>query len=118
MVKIKIDIKKELRHRLQKVLHSAKNLPAIKCRNEIRNQLTAIQIYCKANEKKFIFIEQRITCDQYGLGGDRHETATLFRGPNQDASVAICVTDKGSLLHRNSCPWEIYRDAGDTNPAP
>ena len=116
MVKTKIDIKQELRRRLQEALYSAKYLPPIKCRNEIRKQLTAIQMYCKVHEKTFIFVEQRITCNQYELGGDCQEEATLFRGPNEDASVAICVTDKGSLLHRNSCPWEIYRDAGDTNP--
>ena len=115
MATTKIDIKQELRHRLQEALHSAKYLPPVKSRNEIRKQLTAIQIYCKAHKKTFIFVEQRITCNQYGLRGDRQERATLFRGPNEDASVAICVTDKGSLLHRNSHPWKIYRDAGDIN---
>ncbi|MCG8363733.1 MAG: hypothetical protein MJA27_10440 [Pseudanabaenales cyanobacterium] len=116
MVKTKIEIKQELRRRLQKALNSAKQLPPTHCRNEIREQLTAIQVYCHAIEKTFIFVEQRITCNQYGLGGNPQERATLFRGPNEDASVAICVTDKGSLLHRNDCPWEIYRDAGDINP--
>ena len=116
MLTTKIDIKQQLRYRLQAALHSAKRLPPIKCRNEIRKQLTDIQMYCKTHDKTFIFVEQRITCNQYGLGGDRQEKATLFRGPNEDASVAICVTDKGSLLHRNSHPWKIYRDAEDTNP--
>ena len=116
MVKTKIEIKQELRGRLQAALHSAKHLSPIKCQHEIRKQLTAIQTYCKANEKTFIFVEQRITCNQYGLGGDRQERATLFRGPNDDASVAICVTDKGSLLHRNSCPWKVYKNAGDIDP--
>ena len=116
MVKTKIDMKQELRHRLQEALHSAKRLPPIECQHEIRKQLTAIQLYCRLNEKTFIFVEQRITCNQYGLGGDRQERATLFRGPNDDASVAICVTDKGSLLHRNSCPWKVYKNAGDIDP--
>ena len=116
MVKPKLEIKQELRRRLQAMLESAQHSSPTDCRNEIRQQLTAIQKYCKANEKTFIFVEQRITCNQYGLGGNRQERATLFRGPNEDASVAICVTDKGSLLHRNSCPWEIYQDAGDINP--
>ena len=117
MVKTQIEIKQELRRQLNEALHSAKYLPSVQCRHEIRRQLNNIQNYCKANEKTFIFVEQRITCNEYGLGGDRQERATLFRGPNEDASVAICVTDRGSLLHRNSCPWKIYRDAGDINPA-
>ena len=117
MVKTKIQIKQELRRRLQEALNSAKYLPPTHCRSEIRKQLIAIQAYCKAVEKTFIFVEQRITCNQYGLGGHYQANATLFRGPNEDASVAICVTDKGSLLHRNSSPWEIYKDAGDINPA-
>ena len=117
MVKTKIEIKQELRRRLNRALYSAKRLPPVQCRDEIRAQLTDIQRYCKANDKTFIFVEQRIDCTQFGLGGDRRERATLFRGPNEDASVAICVTDMGSLLHRNSCPWEIYKDAGDINPS-
>ena len=116
MLKTQIQIKQELRRRLQEALHLAKHLPPTHCRNEIRERLTAIQIYCKAVEKTFIFVEQRITCNQYDLGGNHQARATLFRGPNEDASVAICITDQGSLLHRNGCPWEVYRDAGDINP--
>ena len=115
MVTTKIDIKQELRSRLQEALHAAKDLPPMQCRNEIRKRLTAIQRYCRANGKTFIFIEQRITCDEFDLMGDRKEKATLFRGPSEDASVAICITDKGSLLHRNDFPWRIYRDKGDIN---
>ena len=116
MLKTEIQIKQELRRRLQEGLYLAKHLPPTHCRNEIREQLTTMQIYCKTVEKTFIFVEERITCNQYGLGGNHADMATLFRGPNEDASVAICVTDKGSLLHRNGCPWKIYKDAGDVHP--
>jgi hypothetical protein len=61
-------------------------------------------------------IEEKITCDQYELGGRRQDSAILFRGPNKEATVAICVTAKGSLLHRNDYPWTIYRNAGDVDP--
>jgi hypothetical protein len=64
----------------------------------------------------FIVCELRIACDQYDLGGSKHHQATLFRGPSEDASVAICVTEQGSLLHRNDSDWKIYCNAGDVNP--
>ncbi len=116
MVKTKIEIKQELRRRLNQALYSAKPLPPVQCRDEIRSRLTDIRKFCKANDKTFIFVEQRITFNQFGLGGNRRERATIFRGHNDEASVDICVTDRGSLLHRNECPWEIYKDAGDVNP--
>ncbi|MBD2778856.1 hypothetical protein [Iningainema tapete] len=109
-------IKLELRRRIQQALEFAKNLSPKDCQDEIRDRLCAIQDYCKTVEKTFIVFDLRITCDQFDLGGSYQETATLFRGPNEDASVAICVTDKGSLLHRNDSPWRIYRNCGDVNP--
>ena len=54
--------------------------------------------------------------DEYELGGSHQQKATLFRGPSEDASVAICVTSQGSLLHRNGSLWQIYYNAGDINP--
>ncbi|NJO43344.1 MAG: hypothetical protein HC769_25750 [Cyanobacteria bacterium CRU_2_1] len=109
-------VKQELRRRIQEILQCAKDLPHEECLNEIKTGLLAIQIYCESIEKTFIFIEEKITCGQYDLGGCHQDTATLFRGPNITASVAICVTQRGSLLHRNGSPWTIYRDEGDVNP--
>lgn len=106
-------IRQELRQRINDTLQSAQSLPPDHCRHEVRNQLRAMQEYCKTVEKTFIVVEQRITCDQYDLGGSHQDSATLFRGPNDDASVAICVTDKGSLLHRSSSPWRVFRNQGD-----
>ncbi|MUG93134.1 PAS domain-containing protein [Scytonema sp. UIC 10036] len=102
-------IKQEMRRRIQQALEFAKDLSAEDCRNEIRSRLFAIQKYCKSVGKTFIVLEERITCDQFELGGSREEPATLFRGPNENASVAICVTDRGSLLYRNDSPWQIYK---------
>lgn len=82
----------------------------------VRQRLNKIQDYCTSVGKKFIVCELQITCDQYDLGGNRQINATLFRGPNEDASVAICMTEQGSLLHRNDSPWKDYCDAGDINP--
>jgi hypothetical protein len=109
--------KQELRQKINVMLQYAKELPPEQCLREIRSRLFAIQHYCAAIGKTFIAIEEMITCDQYELGGNYSDTATLFRGPNVDASVAICVTKQGSLLHRNSGFWRIYRDAGDVNLA-
>jgi hypothetical protein len=105
--------KLELRRRIQEALQSAKDLSPDDCCHEVRVRLSAIREYCQTVKKTFIVVEERITCDQFGLGGVHEELATLFRGPSEDASVAICVTDRGSLLHRNDCPWQIYSDKGD-----
>jgi len=105
--------KLELRQQIQAALDSAKRLPPQECLREIEIRLFAIQAYCRTVDKTFIVVKQRITCDQYGLGGRNHDAATLFRGPSGDASVAICVTDRGSLLHRSSGSWQVYRNAGD-----
>ena len=109
-------IKQELRCRIQQILQTAKRLPPDRGCHEIRIQLGEIQAYCQHIGKTFIFIEERITCDQRDLGGGCENSATLFRGPKEDASVAICMTDQGSLLYRNSSSWQIYRDGGDTHP--
>ncbi|EKQ67987.1 hypothetical protein OsccyDRAFT_4289 [Leptolyngbyaceae cyanobacterium JSC-12] len=106
-------IKQELRQKINAALQVAQCLPPQECLQEIKSRLLAIQADCSLIQKTFIVIEERITCDQYGLGGYRNHMATLFRGPSEDASVAICVTDRGSLLHRNGSPWQVYRNAGD-----
>lgn len=106
-------IKQEMRRRIQQALEFAKDLSTDDCQDEIRSRLFTIQKYCKSVGKTFIVFEERITCEQFGLGGSREESATLFRGPNENASVAICVTDRGSLLYRNDSPWRIYRNFGD-----
>ncbi|MBW4661166.1 MAG: hypothetical protein KME15_21020 [Drouetiella hepatica Uher 2000/2452] len=110
-------IKRELRQKINETLQNAKNLSPSKCLDEIRSRLFAIQQYCKVHGKTFIAIEETITCDQYGLGGNRADAATLFRGPNVDASVAICVSKQGSLLHRDGSSWQIYKNAGDVDPS-
>ncbi|NJL22628.1 MAG: hypothetical protein HC895_20335 [Leptolyngbyaceae cyanobacterium SM1_3_5] len=107
--------KQILRRKIQIALWTAQTLPVEACLNEIRNQLIVIQNDCERHQKKFIFVEEIITCNQHELGGSDRHSATLFRGPSEDASVAICVTQKGSLLHRNSCPWIAYKNAGDVN---
>lgn len=106
----------EVGQKIQAALQSAQELSPNECLQEIRDCLSAIELDCRAIEKSFIVVEESITCAQYELGGHSHDTAILFRGPREDASVAICVTSKGSLLHRNSSPWRIYRNAGDVNP--
>lgn len=106
-------IKQELRQSIYAALHTAKDLPPEQCLHEIRRRLFAIQQRCATVGKTFIAIEETITCDQYDLGGYAKDSATLFRGPNVEASVAICVTHKGSLLHRNSSVWQVYKDMGD-----
>ncbi|GEM_PF-1674242 len=109
-------IRQELQQKIQTALYLAKDLPPDDCLKEIETSLLAIQIYCKTVQKTFIVIEEKITCDQYELGGCREDSAILFRGPNKEATVAICVTAKGSLLHRNDDPWMIYRNVGDVDP--
>ncbi len=106
-------ITQELRRKIQDMLHIARSLPLNLCLDEIRRRLLSIQQYCQSVEKVFIFVEQEITCSQHKLQGSDQDTAILFRGPNEDASVAICITHKGSLLYRNSSPWLLYKDAGD-----
>ncbi|MEC4817473.1 MAG: hypothetical protein SAK29_30015 [Scytonema sp. PMC 1069.18] len=107
------EIKQELRQRIQETLECVKDLSAEDGRNEIRNRLFAIQEYCKTVGKTFLFFEQRINCEQFGLEGSQEDFAILFRGPSEDASVAICITDKGSLLYRNDSPWRIYKNFRD-----
>lgn len=109
----KEQLKQELRHRIQETLQSASMVSGEVGLEVIRKRLLNIQRYCQSIGKGFIFVEQEITCDQYRLQGSEQDAAILFRGPKEDASVAICLTRKGSLLYRNSCPWIIYRDAGD-----
>jgi len=109
-------VKQELRRRIYAALQIAKDLPPVECLKEIEARLLAIQAYCKAVERSFIMVKVKITCDQYGLGGCHYDTATLFRGPSEDASVAICVTAKGSLLHRNGWDWKAYQNMGDVDP--
>ncbi len=109
-------IKQELRQKIDVALQSAKVLSPDVCLKEIRNKLSMIQNEYTTIEESFIVVEQRITCDQYGLGGSRCNTATLFQEPGEDASVTICVTDKGSLLHRNGEFWKMYRNLGDVYP--
>jgi hypothetical protein len=110
-------IKQILRESIHEALRMAKALDADACLTEIRDQLCAIQAYAKLAGKTFIFVEESITCDRYELGGRGEDTATLFRGPSDNASVAICVTQNGSLLYRNGCAWSIYKNAGDIDPA-
>lgn len=109
-------IKQELRQKIHETLQAAKNALPGESVNQVRTHLNAIQTYCQLVSKGFVVVEEEITCNQHDLGGSTEDTATLFRGPNEDASVAICVTRKGSLLYRNSCPWTIYRNAGDIKP--
>ena len=109
-------IKQTLRRILKETLTTAQTLPVANRRQAVHQGLHTIQDYCASVGKTFIVCELKITCAQYELGGCRQQSATLFRGPNEDASVAICVTEQGSLLHRNDSPWKIYCDAGDINP--
>jgi len=108
--------KQALRQQIQEALQTAQNLPADACLCKIKDRLLAIQKYCETVHKTFIVVEETITCDQYDLGGDHGDAATLFRGPSEDASVAICVTQRGSLLYRNGCSWQIYKNVGDIHP--
>ena len=109
-------IKQELKQKIAETLKCAKEALPDERVNEVRTHLIAIQHYCETVSKNFIVVEEEITCNQYGLGGSNENTATLFRGPSEDASVAICVTNQGSLLYRNSSPWKIYNNTGDIEP--
>jgi hypothetical protein len=109
-------VKQEVGRRIHTALQSAKDLPPDQCLGEIASQLLAIQKYCELLGKTFVVIEEQITCNSYELGGCAQDQAILFRGPSEDASVAICVTHQGSLLHRNSSSWQIYRNVGDVCP--
>lgn len=111
------NIKQTLRLLLQQTLSVAQQRPVAERCQLVRTKLNNIQSYCKEVDKVFIVREVRVTCDQYELGGQQRHAATLFHGPNDDASVAICVTDKGSLLHRNDSLWRVYCNAGDVAPA-
>ncbi|MGF1516076.1 MAG: hypothetical protein ACFB5Z_20585 [Elainellaceae cyanobacterium] len=106
-------IKQILRSKIQNTLSIAKGLPPQLCLQVVRERLISIQRYCGSVGKTFIMVEEAIACDQFSLGGLCQDTATLFRGPDEKASVAICVTRKGSLLHRNDSDWTVYRNAGD-----
>lgn len=116
MVKTMDPVKQTIRRLLQETLAVAQMLPVVKRREFIRQSLDNIRDYCATYEKTFIVCELTITCNQYDLGGCQHQRATLFRGPNENASVAICVAEQGSLLHRNDSPWTVYCDAGDVKP--
>jgi hypothetical protein len=109
-------IKQTIRQQIGAALQSAANLPSADRLQDIKTRLAAIQTDCQAIAHTFIVVEIHITCDQYGLNGRVQDTATLFRGPSEDASVAICVTAQGSLLHRNGGTWMVYCDAGDIHP--
>jgi hypothetical protein len=110
---IKHQLKQELRQRIHTALQSARNLQSEACLNHIRVELLALQNLCQRAGKVFIVVEEAITCDRYELGGSCEHTATLFRGPDENASVAICITNQGSLAYRNSSAWIIYRNQGD-----
>jgi hypothetical protein len=109
-------VKQTLRRLLQETLRSAQQQPIAERRQFVWKRLCDIQAYCENANKTFIVCELSITCNQYELGGSKHHQATLFRGPSENASVAICVTEQGSLLHRNDSDWKIYCNAGDVNP--
>jgi hypothetical protein len=108
-------VKQALGQKIYAALLFAQTLPPDDCVQEIRTRLLAIQIECRAIGKSFIVVEERITCSQHGLKGRDHTKATLFRGPSETASVAICVTDQGSLLHRKGDCWQVYKNVGDVN---
>jgi hypothetical protein len=109
-------IKQELRQKIAAILQVAKQLPPKDCCDWVRTELLNLQKHCQMIGKVFIVVEEKITCNRYELGGSHEHAATLFRGPDENASVAICVTMCGSLVYRNSSPWIIYRNEGDINP--
>ncbi|KAM3097579.1 hypothetical protein ACKFKG_07900 [Phormidesmis sp. 146-35] len=108
-------VKRIVGQKINAALLSAQTLSPDDCLGEIKTRLLSIQIECQAIGKSFIVVEERVTCSQHQLKGYDRDKATLFRGPSENASVAICVTDKGSLLHRNGDCWRVYKDAGDVN---
>ncbi|MEM8503891.1 MAG: hypothetical protein AAF716_12140 [Cyanobacteria bacterium P01_D01_bin.1] len=110
------NIKQTLRRLLQETLYATPEKPIAERQNFVRERLSYIQRLCGNFDKTFIVCELDVTCDQYGLGGSNQHTATLFRGPSEEASVAICITERGSVLHRNDSPWQVYDDAGDVSP--
>lgn len=110
------NIKQTLRRLLQETLDAAPEKPIAEREQFVRERLCYIQQFCSHLDKTFIVCELPVTCDQYGLGGSIQHTATLFRGPSEEASVAICVTERGSVLHRNDSLWQVYDDAGDVSP--
>ncbi len=112
----KEQIKQEVRRRIQEILQICRDLPPSRRLYEVKRRLLGIQYYCESRGKTFTFVQMSITCDEYDLGGSSKDKATLFRGPSEDASVAICITDQGSLLHRNGSLWRLYQNAGDVNP--
>jgi len=109
-------IGQELQQNIQAALQVAKALPIDECLMEIEKRLLAIQAYCKTIKKTFIVVEEKITCEQYELGGSSQESAVLFRGLSQEMTVAICITAQGSLLHYNGYDWIGYRNVGDVYP--
>jgi hypothetical protein len=111
-------IKCALRQNISTALQTAQALPPAARLQYIRASLATIQADCQAIAHPFIVVEMATTCDQYDLRGHSLDKATLFRGPSETASVAICVTAQGSLLHRNGDTWQVYRNAGDVNPIP
>jgi hypothetical protein len=108
-------VKQVLRQKINAALLSAQQLPPDACLQEISSKLSDIQLDCQQIQKTFIVVQEKITCNQHGLGGSDRDSATLFRGPSENASVAICVTQKGSLLHRNGDRWHLYKNAGDVH---
>ena len=110
------NVKQELRRLIKETLLITYQKPVVERRRTVRQQLVKIQTYCKDQEKTFIFRELTIRCEQYGVGCNSQDMATLFRGPSEKASVAICVTQKGSILHRNDGCWRVWDNAGDVAP--
>ena len=109
----KESIRRTLSNGIQNILEMAKTLPP-DCRVAmVREKLVDIQQYCSTVGKTFIVVEENIGCHQYDLNGSNQDQATLFRGPDERATVAICVTQKGSLMLRNGPDWVVYRNGGD-----
>jgi len=109
-------IKVTIAQTIHAILTEAPKFTTAKRSQMVRHNLQVLQHQCSQAGKTFIFIEEAITCDRFDLGGCSAAQATLFRGPDPSASVAICVTDAGSLLHRNGSRWQIYENAGDVAP--
>ncbi|NEP18459.1 MAG: hypothetical protein F6J97_16410 [Leptolyngbya sp. SIO4C1] len=111
-----VQVKTKLRQMLYETLEAAQATPVTARQQLVRQRLQAIQTYCRRVKKTFIVVELEITCNQYELGGSSISRAVLFRGPSENASVAICVSDRGSILHRNDSDWQVYCNAGDVAP--
>lgn len=110
-------VKQEQKRKIHGVLQTAVELPLPTCRDYIRAELLALKAFCQNWGKLFVVVEEQITCAQHDLGGREEQTATLFRGPDQKASVAICITDQGSLAYRNGSLWCIHKNEGDIGSA-